>query len=174
MRVLKVKSHLSATDIKKAMNSQQSSRDFKDWQIICSVQSNPGKKALEIAEILCVTENKVYKTVQKYNKLGSSWKSGVKLGGRREKRCIMPLEKEKEFLKIVEDDALKGQFVSYHQIKSKLESQIDRRVSDDYIWDLFKRHGWSKKMPRPSHPQADKEAQDEFKKNSRRIWLPNH
>ena len=38
------------------------------------------------------------------------------------------------------------------------------KVSDDYIWDMFKRHKWSKKVPRQSHPQADKAAQEEFKK----------
>jgi transposase len=93
---------------------------------------------------------------------------------RREARCIMTFEKEKEFLQSVEKDALNGQIVTYHQIKSKLETQIGREVSDDYIWDMFKRHQWNKKAPRPSHPWADKAAQEEYKKNSRRIWLPNH
>ena len=50
------------------------------------------------------------------------------------------------------------------QIKSKLEAIINRNVSDDYIWDLFKRHKWTKKVPRQSHPQADKAKQEEYKK----------
>jgi len=174
MRTLKIEPHLSAIELKKVMNKQQSLHDFMDWQIIHSVQANPGKRASEFAQILCITENKVYKTVQKYNRLGASWKTEIKRGGRRQKRCIMTLEEEKEFLQTVSEDALKGQIISFHQIKSKLETQISRQVSDDYIWDLFHRHKWSKKIPRPSHPLADKEVQEEFKKNSRRIWLPNH
>jgi transposase len=174
MRVLKVEPHLSAADLKNSLNTCPYIRDYKDWLLIYSVASNPGKKASEFAEILCVTVNKVYKTVRKYNLLGASWKSGVKRGGRREARCIMTFEKEKEFLQTVEKDALNGQIVTYHQIKSKMETQIGREVSDDYIWDMFKRHQWNKKVPRPSHPGADKEAQEEYKKNSRRIWLPNH
>jgi transposase len=50
--------------------------------------------------------------------------------------------------------------------------QLKKEVSDDYIWDMFKRHGWSKKVPRKSHPQADKAKQEEYKKNSRNYWLP--
>ncbi|MDR2652943.1 MAG: winged helix-turn-helix domain-containing protein, partial [Prevotellaceae bacterium] len=140
---------------------------FKDWQILYSVQVNTGKKASEIAKILGITKNKIYKTIQKYNKLGASWKENVKWGGRREERCIMTLEKEKEFLQSIEKEALNGQIITYFHVKSKLEAKINRTVSDDYIWDMFKRHGWAKKVPRQSHPKADKKAQEEYKKTLR-------
>jgi transposase len=145
MKVLTIASHLSETELKNIVNSQKSIRDFKDWQIIYSVQINSGKKASEIANILGVTANKVYKTVQKYNKKGASWKENVKWGGRRERRCIMALEKEKEFLQSIEKEALNGQIITYFHVKSKLEATINRTVSNDYIWDMFKRHRWTKK-----------------------------
>ncbi|MDR2145001.1 MAG: winged helix-turn-helix domain-containing protein [Tannerella sp.] len=173
MRVLKVEPHLSERALKSIVNSQKSVRDFRDWQIIYSVQANPGKKASEIAEILCITKDKVYKTVEKYNRLGSSWKRGGHWGGRRESRCIMPRERERVFLQGVEGDALAGQIITYQQIKTKLEIQMDRKVSDDYIWDMFRRHGWTKKVPRPAHPKADEAAREEYKKNFRKIWQPN-
>ena len=134
------------------------------WQIIYSVLVNPGKKAVDIANILCVTENKIYKTVEKYNKLGASWKTNVQWGGRREERFIMTIEEEKEFLRSIEIDAINGHIITCQQIKSKLETKINDKVSDDYIWDMFKRHKWSKKVPRQSHPQANKELQEEYKK----------
>jgi transposase len=173
MRLLKIEPYLSELELKNIMNSQKSIRDFKDWQIIYSVLVNSGKKALDIANILCVTENKIYKTVEKYNKFGASWKTNVQWGGRREERCIMTLEKEKEFLQNIETEAINGQIITYLQIKSKIETELNRIVSDDYIWDMFKRHKWTKKAPRQTHPKADKEAQEEYKKNSQRIWLPN-
>jgi transposase len=173
MRTLKIAPHLSELDIRNAMNSQKTVRDFKDWQILYSVQTNTGKQASEIAAILGVTINKIYKTVEKYNKLGVSWKSNIKRGGRREKRCIMTIEQEKEFLQSVETEAINGTIITCQHIKSKIETRLNRSVSDDYIWDLFRRHKWTKKVPRQSHPQADKAKQNEYKKNSRKIWQPN-
>lgn len=174
MRTLKIEPHLSETELRNVMNSQKTIRDFRDWQILYSVQTNPGKQASEISDILCITINKIYKTVEKYNKFGASWKSNTKWVGRREERCIMTIEKEKEFLRSIETEAINGTIITYQQIKCKLEAIINRKVSDDYIWDMFKRHKWLKKMPRQSHPQADKAEQEEYKKNSRKIWLPNH
>jgi hypothetical protein len=52
----------------------------------------------------------------------------------------------------------------YKYIKTKAEKYSGRTVSDDYIWDLFKRHNWKKKSPHSSHPKADREKQDEYKK----------
>ncbi|KAA6348019.1 hypothetical protein EZS27_004471, partial [termite gut metagenome] len=41
----------------------------------------------------------------------------------------------------------------YKQVKSLIEEKLGKSVSDDYVWDLFKRHKWTKKVPRQSHPQ---------------------
>jgi transposase len=164
---------MSEAELEKALRSQQSTNDFKDWQIIYSVHSNPGKKAVEIAAILCVTENKVYKTVQKYNRLGTSWKSGAKRGGRRQARCYLTLEEEKSLMKSLEEDALPGNILIFRHVQEMVEFFVGKEVSDDYVWDLFSRHGWSKKVPRQRHPKADKAAQEEYKKNSKKIWMPN-
>jgi transposase len=174
MKVLNVIPYLTDAELCKIMNSQKSIRDFKDWQIVHSIQVNKGKKASEIAEILCVKVEYIYRKVQCYNKFGVSWKTDLKRGGRREERCIMSLDQERDFLESIEDDALGGQIITYRQVKLKLESQMKRTVSEDYIWDMFKRHKWTKKSPRQSHPLTDKSAQEEYKKNSRKIWQPNH
>ena len=166
MRILRTKPYLADDELKKEMNSQKKVDMFKDWQIIYSVQTNFGKKAEEIAKILGVTKNKVFKTVEKYNKNGLEWKSDTSRGGRREARCTMSLDAESSFLRSIEQEALKGQIITYRQIKDRVETEIHKTVSDDYIWDLFKRHGWNKKVPRQSHPKADKEAQEAYKKTS--------
>jgi transposase len=173
MRILQVKPYLSDQHLKTMMNKQQTIRLFKDYQIIYSVQTNFGKKANEIAKILGITKNKVFKTVEKYNKYGLDWHSNKVWGGRREARCIMTFEEEVSFLHSLEEDSLKGQIIIYKQIKDKLEARVKRVVSDDYIWDLLKRHHWSKKVPRQTHPQSDKVVQEEFKKNSPNYWSPN-
>ena len=173
MRILQVKPYLTDNELKNLMSQQTDISAFRDYQIVYFVQTNFGKKAGEIAKELGVTTNKVYKTIEKYNKLGLDWKKYIPRGGRREARCIMWLEEEASFLKSMEAEALKGQIITHQQIKSRLELLIHRTVSDDYIWDLFKRHGWRKKVPRKSHPKADRQAQEEYKKNFLNCWQPN-
>jgi transposase len=93
---------------------------------------------------------------------------------RREQRCHMSLSAEQFLMKSLEEEALSGKILTFRHIKKEVETFVGKEVSNDYIWDLFSRHGWSKKAPRPHHPKADKSAQDEYKKNSKRIWQPNH
>jgi transposase len=75
-------------------------------------------------------------------------------------------------MKGLEQKALAGQILSYLDIKKLVEKEIGKVVSDDFIWDLFKRNGWTKHSPRPHHPKRNVDAQEEFKKNSRSVWLP--
>lgn len=173
MKILQTKPYLNDQELKKIMNSQKDIRSFRDWQIIYCVQTNFGKKAEEIASLLGVTTSKIYNAIQAYNSQGTKWREGVEWGGRREERCNLSLDEEKSLLKQLEADASKGLILTYKQIKKKVEGKVGREVSDDYIWDLFNRHGWKKKAPRQSHPKANIEKQEEYKKNSRKTWQPN-
>ena len=146
------------------MYSQTEIRAFRDWQIIYSVQTNSEKKAEEIAGILGVKKSKVLRVIQLYNKKGMAWRTYGQWGGRREKRCHLSIEEEAILLKSIESDALSGKVLTYRQIKKKVENRVGKAVSDDYIWDLFSRHNWKKKALRQSHPKADKQAQEEYKK----------
>jgi transposase len=65
-------------------------------------------------------------------------------GGRREARNLMTLEEERQLLSETEQDALNGKILIYNHIKIRIEEKLGRKVSDDYVWDLFKRHGWTK------------------------------
>ena len=174
MKKFKVASHFSQKVLKKIMNSQTEVRAFQGWQIILFGYSNPELKADEIADKLGVSRSKVFYVVRKYNKYGKNWYVPDRRGGRRSERCHLSLEDEKVFMKSLEEDALSGKVLTFRHIKGKVENKVGKVVSDDFIWDLFSRHGWSKKVPRQHHPKADKAAQEEYKKNSKKIWLPNH
>ncbi|KAA6319429.1 hypothetical protein EZS27_030675 [termite gut metagenome] len=174
MKQFKTVPHLSDTELFAYMSAQTDLRAFRDWQIITAVQTNKGKKAEETASVLGVSISKVYHVIQQYNRSGSSWRTNRKRGGRREARSPMSLEEESEILKRIEKQALSGQILIYKQVKNLIEEKLGKSVSDDYVWDLFKRHKWTKKVPRQSHPQADKEAQEAYKKNFRNYRYPNH
>lgn len=174
MKLLKTASHYNNDELLEIWKSQTEIRAFQDWQIIYSVQTNYGLKADEFARLLGVTATKVRAVVQQYNKHGKEWRIYGKWGGRREERCLLTLEAERELLSEVEASALEGKILTYQHIKGVVEARVGAEVSDDYLWDLFKRHNWKKKVPRPSHPKADKDAQQEYKKNSKTHWSPNN
>ena len=71
------------------------------------------------------------------------------------------------------EKALKGLIITAKDIKSEFEKIIGKEVSEDYIWKVFKRHNWTKKSPRPEHPKTDYVKQEDFKKNSMKIWQPS-
>ena len=172
MSKLQTVAHYSDNDLKAILDSQFELRAFQDWQIIYSVQTNPGKRAQEIADILGVRKSKVLHVIQLYNKLGINWRVYGRWGGRREERCHLSMGQEAELLKSIEGKALSGNILTYRQIKKIVEDRLGKEVSDDYIWDLFSRHNWKKKAPRPSHPKADKEKQESYKKTSGMSWQP--
>jgi transposase len=60
--------------------------------------------------------------------------------------------------------ALSGKILLAKHVRKIIEIKFCKPVSDDYIWDLFKRHNWKKKKPRPEHPKKNKAVQEELKK----------
>lgn len=67
-----------------------------------------------------------------------------------------------------EQRALRGEVLTAAQLQPEVEAKVGQPVSRDYVYRLLHRHQWRKLGPRPRHLKADLQAQEEFKKNSRR------
>ena len=87
-------------------------------------------------------------------------------GGRRHE--YLTLQEEKEFLAPFFAQAHNGEIATVAQIQRAFEAKIGHEVDDSTIYRLLARHGWRKLMPRPRHPQADLQAQEQFKKTLKR------
>ena len=87
-------------------------------------------------------------------------------------RSYLSLKEEKELLNRISEKAARGLILTMSDIRDDVEGRIGYKVSDDYLWDLFHRHGWKKKVPRPVHPKSKEGEQEEFKKNLRKCWRP--
>jgi len=172
MRILQLNPHLTTSELsgKLAVCSNNYQRIY--WQILLSVSFNPNKRAEEYASFLGVTKSKVYKVVELYNKEGAGFLGNFNWGGRRLKTSHMSFEDEKILMNDLENKAKDGKILVAKHIRTVIETKVGKAVSDDYIWDLFKRHNWKKKMPRSEHPKKNKVAQEEFKKNSLKYWHP--
>lgn len=174
MRILKVTEAHTIKEVQYNIRSHPGYNDVIDWKIIQSVKKNPGITAKTIAQVLCISIQKVYSVIEEYNKKGKDFKRGMQWGGRRIENSYLSIEEENEFLEQLTQKAAKGLILTAKDIKEEIEKTIKHPVSEDYIWKMFKRHNWAKKAPRPEHPKTDYKKQDEFKKNSLKVWQPPH
>jgi len=172
MRTLKLVSHLSDNDLKKQLSIATGKPEFSRWQILYLVQVGKITSATTIAPLVNLSTQSVYKIVEGYNKSGISSVNCKPRGGRH--RFLLSTQQETHLLQSIEQKAAKGLIKTAEDIRCLVESKVGKKVSDDYIWDLLKRNGWKKKMPRPYHPKRDVTAQQEFKKNSPSVWLPSN
>ena len=173
MRILQLQAHLTTSELSAKLTTCSNIHHRSYWQILLSVSFNPNKKAEEYASFLGVTKSKIYKVVELYNKEGASFTENLNWGGRRSKSSHMSFEDEQEMMNDLKTKAKDGKIIVAKHIRKIVEAKVGKAVSDDYIWDLFNRHNWKKKMPRPEHPKRNKEAQEAFKKNSPKCWQPN-
>jgi transposase len=150
------------------MQKEQQVFRFKRWQILLAVASNRGQSAEALSLLLGCSAHVIKRTVQRYNKTGATFLDQAKWGGRRQKRCLLSFEQEAGLLQSWEARALEGRILVAKHLRAAVEQQLGHAVSNDYLWDLLHRHGWSKKAPRPQHPKAEQvaEQREAFKKKS--------
>lgn len=172
MRILELKGHLTTADLSKKLMTCCNIHHRSYWQILLSISFNPGRKAEEYAAFLGTTKSKVHRIVGLYNKHGAGFTDLLQWGGRRQETSFLSIEAERKLMEDVRIKASQGKILTAKDLKTMIEKRIKKKVSDDYVWDLFKRHDWKKKVPRPQHPKHNPEAQQEFKKNFPSYWSP--
>lgn len=66
----------------------------------------------------------------------------------------LSLEEEQTLMEGLRSKALSGHILTAKDLLFEIEEKLNKKVSDDYVWDLLKRHNWKKKVPRPIHPKT--------------------
>jgi len=168
MRKAILVNHLNQNEIRKRMGESKDREQFQRWQSI--FLTSKGLQADTIAEYIGTTKGTVHQWVFQYNHNGPDGFLRQGRGGRR--FGFLTLGEEAALLESMQSTAERGRVVTAFAIRVQIEEKVGKRVSKDYLYDLLHRHGWRKVMPRPQHPKADKEKQEEFKKNFRSWWQP--
>jgi hypothetical protein len=91
-------------------------------------------------------------------------------GGRR--RYTMTIEEENEFLRDWGARAVEGGVLSVPPIHAALIEKLGRSIPISTTYRLLARHGWRKVQPDTKHPKSDQAIQEEYKKNSLKLWRP--
>jgi len=169
MKTLQLKTKLTTKQIGINLENAKTIEEYKRWQCLYIVATY-GSNASFLADVTQQSVHTIYKLVQSFNVHGAKGIEAKQKGGRQ--RALLSIEEEKAIMKSLGDKANQGLILQAKDIKKHIEQRVGKSVSDDYLWDLFKRNGWVKQSPRPEHPRKNKAAQNDFKKNSKTIWMP--
>ena len=120
----------------------------------------------QIAEMIGVSIQAVWLWIGQYNRSGPSGINRQGRGGRR--WSFLSREQEKRLLDSLRAHASKGTIITAKQVHSTVCEAVGKKVSLDYVYRMLHRNEWRKIGPRPRHVKADTEAQETFKKTSRR------
>ena len=164
-RVTRAVDHLSVEEVKHRMQSASRSFHRQRWLIIYNALVDP-RTAEEIARHCGVAKGTVQHLISRYNRFGVSAVETQGKGGRR--RQYMTREQEKQFLQPFFTRAQTGEIATIAEIHHAFEVTVAHEIDESTMYRLLDRHGWRKLMPRPRHPQASEEAQDQFKKTLQR------
>lgn len=91
-------------------------------------------------------------------------------GGRR--HYLMSPEEEQAFLSPWLEKAREGGVITVPPLHAALEEKLGRKLPPSTTYRLLSRHGWRKVTPDTRHPKSKPEEQEEFKKNSPKLWQP--
>lgn len=161
-KITRAAQHLSVEEVKERMRNDPNPLYRERWLVIYNALVNP-REAKDIARDTGVTVSKVHTLVPRYNKFGVAAVETSGKGGRQ--NAYISLEEEENLLKTFFERAEKGEIVTASQIQPEYEKAVGHSVDPSTVHRLMKRHKWRKVMPRPRHPKADKQKQQDFKDN---------
>lgn len=89
-------------------------------------------------------------------------------GGRR--RASLTPEEERDFLARWQDESNAGEVLVASPLRAALVQRLGHPVAASVVYRMLARHGWRKVAPDTRHPKSDPQVQDEWKKNSPKLW----
>lgn len=140
----------------------------KEYRRLESVllRAKEGKTAEEIAIILRIHPRTVEKHHDRYFTEGLAAFDAKKPGIQKGVPRYTTIETEKALFTELKEKAEQGEILKAGQIKPMYEKRIGRQIGKSMIYKVLKRNGWSKKEPRPGHPQGNEAEKEAFKKTS--------
>ena len=162
-RITRPAPHLSAEAIQAHMETAANRTQRRRWLIVYNALVDP-RPASSIALHTGVSVPTVRVVIAQYNRSGPAALNTPGKGGRRNE--YETLAAERAFLAPFFAHAARGQIATAAEIQRAWEAQLGHPVHQSTVYRLLARHGWRKRVPRPTHPQADPEQQSAFKKTS--------
>ena len=145
--------------------------ELKDSKVCIRLQaiiSSADHPINQVADIIGVTRQTLSRWIRDFQKMGIEGLMDRPKGHRHTKLSVKQLQCVETWIESGKD--AKGNDV--HWTLSRLQAEIEDlygvRVGATPLWRQVRKMGFRQKVPRPTHADANREAQAQFKKNSKR------
>ena len=152
------------SELERYRESKFPAQEFKHFLCVW-LRAESGMPTTEIARAVGLHEVSVRIIQRDFIARGKVAFRSSDRGGRR--RQLMTFVEEAEFLKGFIEAASDASLLVVNEVKAALEAKLGQRVHKTTVYRILKRHDWRKIMPRPRHPEQDKEAVEAFKRGAR-------
>lgn len=163
MRPRKEFREVDKESVRQALKRSGTVEEFKRLQAVY-MRMEFGLRAAEIGKALGLHTASVWRIHSEFFKFGAEIFINNPHGGRH--RANLSIAAEEEILAPFLEEAESSGIITVHAVQQAYERKLGRMVAPSTIYRALGRHNWRKLVPRPSHPKADQEAQDTFKKTS--------
>jgi transposase len=160
---------ISAEELQRAKQLRNQATSVSEFRAALSVILGAvGLDADQTADVLGTSRRTIFRDRGSIRNQDDASKK--QWGGRR--HCSMSILEEQEFLREWEAKATMGGVLTVPPIHAALVDRLGHDFPMSTTYRLLARHGWRKVQPDTKHPKSDPAAQDEFKKNFPKRWLP--
>jgi transposase len=158
---ISVKPHLSLEEVEARYRQAKDAVERSHWQIIWLLAQ--GKTTKEIQEFTGYCLAWIRSIAHRYNQGGPA-----ALGDRRQTNpggsFLLSPEQQAQLEQALEGPAPDGGLWTGRPVWARIQRATWRPVHPQRGWEYLKRLGYSKRIPRPRHAQADPVTQEAFKK----------
>ena len=127
-----------------------------------------GKSLKEIGKMLNVHPMSVNAMCRRYREQGLE-----EFARNKHESHYRLMSKEQEAEVLEQFKVQEGKQITAKEIKAALDKAYGKETGHMYVYNVLKRHGWKKKMPRSRHPKAaNQEACEASKKLKPPCWTP--
>ena len=171
MSLMKRRANLPKQATKEAeewMSKVEKANELKRVQ--CVLLGSQGFSSEEISKITGIkNETSVRRIWGRFRKEGVSMFLDKR--GQNRGRAKWTEEEEKEFLEKFKDKAMSGTIVTVKEIVDSHRDKLGKQIALATTYNLLRRHGCRKIVPRPEHPNHDPEKAELFREA---IFPPNY
>jgi transposase len=167
-KTIKLKPHLDSKELENRYRKAHDPVAQSHYQIVWLISE--GKTTREVMEATGYSRGWIQQLARRYNALGPE-----ALGDRRHHnpgatdRALLDQDQQRELAEALKEPPKDGGMWNSRKVGEWIEQKSGKAVSNKKQrgWEYLRRLGYSPKVPRPRHADADKREQEAFKKGSR-------